>query len=298
MKKKSVSLICSQPKTHSVQRLLSEAKKAKLSMNLIDIKNCLISDNFNCDSDVVIHRSTALNFDDLDLALLRQFELRGAKSFNSSTSLELTRNKERQIIELKNRGHNPPPSLFIRGKIDDPSTLEKLETELDLWQKMKFSKITDQFVLKTVRGNKGIGVSLINGRESLFSVLETFWGMSDQRFILQPFLAHEVEYRLFYQRGKEPIIIAKKSHDGFKANANRAKTTLLNAKSLKQKNELVTIAEKIADDFQLTYAGFDFWQLNDGRVIVGEVNPMPGFENIEELTKRNIARELLELFVN
>lgn len=298
MKKKSVSLICSQPKTHSVQRFLTEAKKVKLSMNLIDIKNCLITDNFDCDSEVVIHRSTALNFDDLDLAVLRQFELMGAKSYNSSTSLELTRNKERQIIELKNRDYNPPPSLFLRGKIDEPHTLENLEKELDLWQKKKFSKTSDQFVLKTVRGNKGIGVSLINGRESLFSVLETFWAMGDQRFILQPFLPHEVEYRLFYQKGKEPIIIAKKSHDGFKANANRAKTTLLNAKSLKQKNDLITFAEKIAEDFQLTYAGFDFWQLNDGRVIVGEVNPMPGFENIEELTKRNIARELLELFVN
>ncbi len=58
------------------------------------------------------------------------------------------------------------------------------------------------------------------------------------------------------------------------------------------------MAENIADKFDITYAGFDFWRLECGEIIIGEVNPMPGFENIEELTNKNIARELLELFVN
>lgn len=298
MKKKSVSLICSQPNTHSVQRFLVEGKKLKLSMNLIDIKNCLISDNFTPVTDVVLHRSTALNFDDLDIALLRQFELKGAFAYNSAKALLLTRNKERQIIELKNLGHTPPPSLFLRGKVDQAHLENALHLELDRWQKKKYANIPDQFVLKTVRGNKGIGVNLINGRESLLSILETFWAMGDQRFILQPFLNHKLEYRLFYQKGKSPIIVEKKSHNGFKANAQRSTTKLLNEKPNELKKTLVKIAEDIADKFDLTYAGFDFWQLESGEIIIGEVNPMPGFENIEELTNKNIARELLELFVN
>lgn len=295
MKKKTITLITSNIKTYSVERLLEECKKIGHVSRIIETRNLVLNETPEYLPDLVINRTTALNFDDLDLSILSFFESKKIECRNPLRSFELLRNKERQLVELKNMGITAPPSLHLRGAIDDEK-LAIIEKEIKKWQKLKFTqkKYADQFVLKTLRGNKGIGVNLIRGFDSLASVLETFWALGDQRIILQPYLHHQKEYRLFYLKNGESFLIEKtKKDNAFRSNANRSDTKWLKKIPTRLK-PLLDISENVANKFQLHYAGFDFWEASNGEIILGEVNPVPGFENIEELTGENIASKLLK----
>ena len=58
------------------------------------------------------------------------------------------------------------------------------------------------FILKTNRGNRGLGVNIVRGKDSLFSFLETFWAIKDQRFVLQPYINGAKEFRVFLLGGE------------------------------------------------------------------------------------------------
>lgn len=295
MKKKTITLITSNIKTYSVQRILEECKKLGHQGQTIETRNLVTDGSFNYLPDLVINRATSLNFDDLDLSLLSYFESRKVECRNPLHSFELLRNKERQLMELGHLNIRTPPSLHLRGALDEKK-IEQIKAVITKWQKLKIveKKYNDHFVLKTMRGNKGIGVNLVRGFDSLTSLLETFWALGDQRIILQPYLQHRKEYRLFFIKSGHSYLIEKTNgEDDFRSNANRSKTKWIKRipKNLQPINE---ITETVCQHFNLHYAGLDFWQAANGEFILGEVNPVPGFENIEALTGENIARVLLE----
>ncbi len=291
MKKKTFGLITSAKSNYSLQRILEEAKSLKFRPVVLNVKDLVYMLHTNYPCDFVINRSTGLAFDDLDMALLRQFEGQKTTCHNGSFAFEHLRNKDRQLIELKNQNFNPPPSIFLRGAIDEKILIPLLNN----WREHNdFEQYA--YILKTQRGNKGIGVNLIRGNDSLFSILETFWGIGDQRFILQPYIPHKREYRLFVIKGAEPIFIEKTKSQDFRSNAARSKTTYLRTFKEKPFKQMLEVANKAMDAFHLSYAGFDFFEANSGEIYLCEINPVPGFENIEKLTGKNIARELLLKF--
>ncbi len=294
MKKKTITVITSNINTYSVKRILNECDKLGFYCRLIDTRNLLFNGKTEYLPDLVINRSTSLNFDDLDLSILSFFESKNIECRNPLRSFELLRNKERQLTQLQFLQIQTPPSLHIRGIINEEK-LVAIKNEINSWKKnIKIEqKYIDQFVLKTLRGNKGIGVNLIKGFDSLSSILETFWAIGDQRMILQPYLHHQKEYRLFYLKGNDPYIIEKtNTNESFRSNAKRVKTKWLK-KIPKTLVPMIEISEKVATNFKLHYAGFDFWMAADEQLVLGEVNPVAGFENIEELTGENIASKLI-----
>lgn len=294
MKKKTITLICSNIKTYSALRLIEECKKLGQHCHILDTKDLVLENAFNYPSNLVINRATSLNFDDLDLALLSHFESKKIECRNSLKSFERLRNKERQLIELKNLGAPYIPSLHVRGPID-LAKLQQIDSSLMAWDKNKNLDVRfkDHYILKTLRGNKGVGVNIIRGKDSLFSILETFWALGDQRLILQPYLYHAKEYRIFYIKDQEPIIIEKtQKENSFRSNAQRAKTKWLKKYTANEKL-MIDLAVELGLHFNLFYAGFDMWFKSNGDLVIGEINPVPGFENIEELTGKNIAREIL-----
>lgn len=295
MKKKTISLITSNIKTYSVLRLLEECKKLGYQSQTIETRNLITDGSFSYLPDLVINRATSLNFDDLDLSLLSYFEHRKVECRNPLHSFELLRNKERQLMELGHLNIQTPPSLHFRGALNEEK-IEQLKDAVAKWQKLKIveKKYSEHFVLKTMRGNKGIGVNLVRGFDSLISLLETFWALGDQRVILQPYLQHQKEYRLFFMKNGHSFLIEKtNSGDDFRSNANRSKTKWLK-KIPKNLQPICEITETVCQHFHLHYAGLDFWQAHNDEFILGEVNPVPGFENIETLTGENIARVLLK----
>lgn len=140
------------------------------------------------------------------------------------------------------------------------------------------------------RGNQGIGVNFLEGQKSLQSVLETFHAMKDQRFIIQPYIEHKKEWRLFIIKGEILAVIEKTLHaSDFRGNSKRSTGKIIK----KIPKDLSLMALSAFTFSGLDYAGVDVLLSDKGEMKILEVNPIPGFEQAEELSGINIARELL-----
>ena len=162
-----------------------------------------------------LHRTMGVNFDEFDLRVARHLETQHFQISNPLSLLTSLRDKVAQIQTLHQWGVPIIPSLILRGDIDG-------NNHTAIQRFIRQSKHS-RFILKTERGNQGLGVSLINGIDSLYSWLTTLRATRDQRFILQPFIEDAQEYRIL-MCGDQCLGIVEKqrraqANDKFKHNA-------------------------------------------------------------------------------
>jgi glutathione synthase/RimK-type ligase-like ATP-grasp enzyme len=278
------TLISEKSTLHSSNRLLTEAKALGLEVNHIApycTEMYLTHPQKNLTHEILFHRTTGIRFDEFDLNYTYLKEMTGATIFNPISSLKFLRDKELQILKLIEFNLPTVPSFSFRGQ---PTTSLLNQIERSLAPLLK----NEQYILKTVRGNQGIGVMLINGKNSLLSILESFWGIKDQKFLIQPYI-DAVEYRYFISKDQILAIIKKNSNNGFKGNRKHSEGELVLPGKLL---ELDLLALKSVSKCNLLYAGVDILQANNKNYIL-EINPVPGFKQVEELTKNNIAKTLI-----
>jgi RimK family alpha-L-glutamate ligase len=231
---------------------------------------------------IYFHRSTGTNYDDFDLIVSEEHELSGLKVVNPISAIRALRTKDQQWCFFR-RYHLPHiPTIVTRGKLANEAA-----TTIEQW-----SKLDDRFILKMSRGNQGIGVNLVRGIDSLHSFLETFEAMKDQRFLIQPYIQHKREWRLFIHRGDVLVCLEKEmTANDFRGNAKRSKS-----KNIPIKDIHTSLSELALNAFiqsKLDHAGIDILEDKDGKLLILEINSIPGFEAAEELSGVNIARELL-----
>lgn len=267
---------------YTTKRFIAEAKKLRL--NPVHLNPFEINLQLNNQADLqyrashYLFRTTGIRFDDIDLLIAKLYETNGCKIINPLQSIADNRNKDMSLFHLAYANLPVINSLVFRGKINE--TLIKQINELVKNQK---------FILKMNRGNQGIGVQLINGIDSLLSILETYHALGDQKFLLQPYTPHQREFRVLLTDKKILAVVEKiKSAEDFRGNAKRAKTKLLKRPELK----LMELANLALKTLNYQYAGVDIIETKEGFKIL-EVNCIPGFESIEQLSSKNIARELL-----
>jgi ribosomal protein S6--L-glutamate ligase len=146
-----------------------------------------------------------------------------------------------------------------------------------------------KYILKMNRGNQGIGVNFINGNKSLQSILETFSALNDQKFIIQPYIEHKTELRVFIIKNKIIAIIEKTiNKNEFRGNSKRSKAKVIKELPKNIIDEVIRIS-KLS---QLDYCGIDILITGKKHYFL-EVNAVPGFKQIEELSSINIAKELI-----
>lgn len=225
------------------------------------------------------HRTTGTNYDDFDLLVTKHHEISGMSVTNPLERLKIFRSKDSQALFFSEHKIPGIKTLLMRG-----SLTEQMEEEL-----LSLSN-EQKYILKMSRGNQGIGVNILESHKSLVSVLETFHAMKDQRFLIQPYMPHKKEWRALFVRGEIIACIEKSiSKEDFRGNAKRSTGKLLK----KIPRELEKIAHHAYMHSGLDYAGIDLLETNKGQILVLEVNAVPGFEQAEELSRINIARELL-----
>jgi glutathione synthase/RimK-type ligase-like ATP-grasp enzyme len=277
---------------YTTERFLSESKSLGLKTTyfnpyqsdlLIKLNNKTSKQKLNETSTLFIHRTTGIRFDEFDILVASDYEQRGAKIVNPLKNISVFRSKDFQ--QLFFRRHQIPfiPTFTFRGEIKG-----QYHNQLQ-----KMSK-NEEYILKTIRGNGGIGVQILRGLDSILSVLETQKAMNDQRYIIQPYYKHESELRVFLTKNKILAVIEKKIIDSdFRGNSKRSK-----GRSLKKIDQnLIDLCQNIMVSSGLEYAGIDLF-LKDNQYFVLEVNAIPGFKQVEELSKINIAKELLIEFIN
>ena len=279
MPKKNIIMSALSSDLYTIKRLISEAKILKHSVSYLNPYQFNIPITPKQVQGHYFHRTTGTNYDDFDIIVTKHHELCGHTVTNPLERLKIFRSKDTQSLFFHE--HNIPGirTLLYRG-----SLTEIVEEEL-----LSFS-VDQKYILKMSRGNQGVGVNILESYKSLRSVLETFHAMKDQRFLIQPYLPHKKEWRVLFVRNEIIACIEKNiSKDDFRGNAKRS-----NGKLLKRlPTELKEIAIHTFLSSGLDYAGIDLLETTSGEIKVLEVNAVPGFEQAEELSAQNVARELI-----
>ena len=276
-------IIASEKNTlYTTKRLLEEAIKLKYSTTWINPYEHLLQNSKKINQPgIYLFRTTGVRYDDFDLSCAQHYSLHHFRVSNSLQALSLFRSKDMQSLFFKEHKINSIPTLMYRGTFS-PSLEESLQ---------KISP-TENYILKMNRGNQGIGVNLIKGLQSLKSILETFHAMKDQRFTIQPYLLHKKEFRIFIIKNEIHGIIERTiTKDDFRGNAKRSSGKLI-------KKIPLSLREQIEHAFtksRLDYCGIDLIvdEVDKDNFKFLEINPVPGFEQIEKLAGTNIAKELI-----
>ncbi len=236
----------------------------------------------------VIHRTMGVNFDEFDLRVSAHL---AASNFRISNPLPLLiqmRDKVAQLQTLQELGAPVIPSLILRGN------LEK-ENGVRIQNFIRQSK-SSRFILKTERGNHGLGVSLINGVDSLYSWLTTLHATKDQRYILQPFLENSREFRILLCGDQCLGLVEKKRKSkhakNFKHNAGHTHFVPVNHPT-RLHRPMLEWAQKIQTKMQSDFLAIDFL-LTNKKIHLLEVGLCPGFIEFEKASKINVAKKVIQ----
>ncbi len=277
-------LIIASESTHfyTTERLLTEGKKLKWSIKWINPYESVIAPNeSDKNGGLYFIRTSGTRYDDFDLTLAMHYSALNYKITNPLNPIQLFRTKDRQAVFFNEHNLNHISSVMFRGPMTN---------ELKLLLENLSS--TEDYVLKMNRGNQGIGVNLIKGKKSLFSFIETFHAMKDQRFIIQPYLPHQKELRVFVIKNEIKAIVEKEiSPDDFRGNSKRSLGKIIHKIPRELRDEIIRASMMS----QLDYCGVDILLTKKGDFKFLEINPVPGFLQIEKLSGLNIAGELINL---
>lgn len=267
----------------SCKRIAQLAKEKNIPcifFNPFDMPSTVSIDLSLMNETLVMPRTSGVLFDDWDLSLLEEMILQGATSTHSPSGIAILRDKDRQFLHLTRNKINCVPTLIHRGPLEMNNLMAFCDSK--------------KWVLKSNRGNKGIGHKLLSSIELL-----DLWKMArkrnDQRYIIQPFYENIKEQRLLVI-GTNQFLLTKKTGDSWKKNAS---TSLFCAATPtnEQARELQLICEKIKSSVGLHCFAIDLFVVNKKENIyeVLEVNAHPGMSAASEALS-NV--ELYELFLN
>ncbi len=275
-------ILSSKQEIYSNQRFLQESSTLGLNCVIKNPFNMAIPPNSVSCPKYILLRTLGHQFDDFDLCLARTFN--NSIVSNPIESINKLRDKLNQFIFFKQNNFPFVPTLSLRGK--------PTHTELELFIKDNQS---NKFIVKTERGHKGIGVNLVNGIDSLLSILETFHAINDQKFIIQPLIENAIEYRLFYINKKLEYIINKDHSSSFKHNSQYCEF-----KRVYNHNEIKSIiktGDKVASLIDHDYLAIDIIS-DESKHYILEVNLSPAFKELEHITSDNIANKILINLLN
>ncbi|MBK25599.1 MAG: hypothetical protein CME70_16500 [Halobacteriovorax sp.] len=263
-------IITRNQETYSHQRLLRAAGNLSLKVEVLQ-SNQFVGLPEEPEHRLVLHRDSGISFDDIDLIVSKHLENKGLKVINSTSTTELLRGKDKQFLFFKNFNLPHIPTFLCRGKL-----------------KPKELPPYDEFVVKTIRGNQGIGVMLLKDSESLLSLLDSNHARKDERYIIQPRLNFSSEYRVLLLNNEVLGVIEKKLTSDFRANAKRCETR----KTLLPK-EFEPLIQRINELLPEQFLGVDIGIFNGEPVII-EINTTPGFEEFDKLHNFDTAQALIE----
>jgi ribosomal protein S6--L-glutamate ligase len=234
-------------------------------------KNCLLDD-----FDAVIPRiGASITF--YGMALLRQFEMMGVYPLNESVAIGRSRDKLRSLQILSRKGLGLPKTSFAHST--------------KMTQKLIDLVGGAPVVVKLLQGTQGKGVVLAETNKAAESVIDAFREM-DANFLVQEFIKESrgTDIRCFVVGDKVVAAMLRRAKDGeFRSNLHRGGS----AEVVRLTKEERKTAIKAAKAMGLNVAGVDLLRSNDGPKIM-EVNSSPGLRGIEEATKKDVAKLIIE----
>lgn len=233
--------------------------------------------------DLLIPRLTIDNNIDLEISVVKQFQLMGVKVLNDYLSSSKAKNKLRTLQLLHEKKIPIPRSIVVRK-------LEYLDGAIE--------KVGGYpIILKTPFGTWGKGVVIVESRRSLYSALDLIWDkLSSNIMIIQEYIAESsgVDYRAFVVGGKVVAAMRRVAQEGeFRANLHQGG----DAEKIKLTPEEEKIAVKATKTLGLDISGVDILRSERGPLII-EVNSCPGLAGITQASGVNVAGKIVDYAVS
>ena len=272
---------------YSTRRLQEAAQKRGHDVQVVDYLRCYM--NITSHKPQVAYQGRQLEgFDAIiprigasntfyGTAVVRQFEMMGVFSPNSSQAISRSRDKLRCMQILAAKGIGLPVTGFAHSIKD----IDGLVTAVG----------GAPLVVKLLEGTQGIGVMLAETKQAAISVIEAFRGL-DVNILVQEFIkeAGGADIRAFVVGDR--VIAAMKRQGGpgeFRSNLHRGG----HAEKVKLSPEERSIAVRAAQILGLKIAGVDILRSNHGPVVM-EVNSSPGLEGIEKTSEVDVADAIIQ----
>lgn len=211
-----------------------------------------------------IVRTTGIYRNDLDLMMMKS--LPRERVINSHEVLSRFRTKSSQYIWFEEHNFSSLPWIPLKGT--DLVTVEK------------FFRLYPEAVVKPLAGQGGWGIEVLTWDS--YKSWKKKKG-TDEDYLLQPFIKEAIELRYFFLKGHAPVILERTAKTGIAANFQRQGSATV--------TKLPTEFQKEIDDVIMKsgahYGAMDLL-IKDGRLIVLELNAVPGIEQLEKVSGLNV----------
>lgn len=224
--------------------------------------------------DLIISRVGPASDIDLELSILKQFHLMGIPVINKYLPVARAKSKLRSM------------QILTKAKIRVPNTVVVRKFEyLDRAIKQVGGY---PIVVKSVFGNQGSSVAIIESRRSLYSALDILWRSGDSNILLiQEYVAEaeNSDYRAFVVGDKVVSSMKRTAKSGeFRSNVHLGGDVEAVDLTMEEKR----MAIKSTKLMGLDYSGVDIMRGADGPIVV-EINANPGFAGINEVSDADVT---------
>ncbi|MGF1459067.1 MAG: 30S ribosomal protein S6--L-glutamate ligase [Leptolyngbyaceae cyanobacterium] len=271
---------------YSTRRLKEVGEAAGHEMRVIDHMRCYMDITSHSpkvlyqgkpllEVDAIIPRIGASNTF-YGTAVVRQFEIMGVFTANTSQAISRSRDKLRSMQILARRGIGLPVTGFAHSTQDIDGLIDLVGGA--------------PLVIKLLEGTQGIGVVLAETYQAAKSVIEAFRGL-DANILVQEYIkeAKGADLRCFIVGDKIIAAMKRQGAPGeFRSNLHRGGS----AAKVKLTPEERSTAVRAAKAMGLRVAGVDLLRSNHGPVVM-EVNSSPGLEGIEKYTELDVAGTII-----
>ena len=209
--------------------------------------------------------------------VVAHFEWVGIPVINRSKAIAMARHKFRSLRILAQHGLPIPPSLTVGSA----AFLENAVAEIGEYP----------FILKPFYGTHGRGVILLDTPTSLTSTVDALCDLHHD-YVIQAFVkeADGVDIRVLIVGGEAIAAMKRSAPPGeFRANIHKGAS----GEVVTLPEEYTHLAIKATAALELEIAGVDLLETNEGPVVL-EVNPSPGFEELQSVTGIDIAAAIIK----
>jgi ribosomal protein S6--L-glutamate ligase len=254
-------------------QMFFHGRKAEILYNNKKIKSC----------DVLIPKVSASSAVDLEVSILKQFQLMNVPVLNGFLPIMRAKNKLRTLQILTKHNIPVPRSIVVR----------KLDFMDEALKKVNGYPV----ILKTAFGSWGKGVVLLESRRSLYSALDMIWTKTESNNILiQAYVAESKgsDYRAFVIGDRVVAAMKRTAKPGdFRSNISIGGS----GEKVRLTEEEESMAVKATKALGLKICGVDILRSKTGPLIM-ELNANPGFLGISKVTGIDIAGEIVKYAVS
>lgn len=223
------------------------------------------------EADIYLARTSGVYKNDLDLMMLSS--LPENKVINSVKSLKRFRSKSSQYTWYDEENHPCLPWMSLKNA--DPLNVEK------------FFRLYPEVLVKPDLGQGGWGIEVFR-----FEAFSGWWKKKkkegDLDYLIQPYKKGATEYRYFFIKGADPIVLERKAKSGVSANFKQEGEATLTSFPIEHQAQL---------DRVIYHAGVDYGALDilvdEYGMQILELNTVPGVEQLEKVSGFNVLKLIL-----